>query len=65
MLIGKIDKAFEPSSHCPAKDLGKHRQQDQEEQRTLLSKYQKGISTKRATGLWQLWLQARRENIGK
>jgi len=31
MLIGKIGKAFEPSPHRPARDLGKHPRQDREE----------------------------------
>ncbi|TET41599.1 MAG: hypothetical protein E3J60_04155 [Dehalococcoidia bacterium] len=31
MLGGKIGKAFEPSLHRPAKDLGKQRRQELEE----------------------------------
>ena len=31
MLIGKIGKAFEPTSYRPARDLGKHPRQDREE----------------------------------
>ena len=31
MLSGKVGKAFEPSPHRPAKDLGKHRWQHRQE----------------------------------
>jgi len=31
MLIGKIGKAFEPSPHRLAKDLGKHHRQEPQE----------------------------------